>query len=209
MNWVSILINDPSILSVDASRPSKRNESTLEVEDIRKDQIEDGVIGKVYSFIKANKRPTASERARESTDTQSLLHEWQRLSIGSDGVLRRKRGTHDQIILPRKYHAMVLRELHNNMGHLGSDSVLHLARDRFYWPRMQRDVEHYVKNVCHCVKQKPLRLKIRAPLQPIITSSPFELVSIDFVHLEKSSVGFEYILVIVDHFTRYAQAYPT
>ena len=204
VNWVqvSMLINDPSILDVDASRPSTRNESTLEVEDIRKAQIEDSVIGKVYSFIKATKRPTASERAWKSTDTQSLFHEWQRLSIGSDGLLRWKRGTHDQIILPRKYHAMVLRELHSNMGHLGSDRVLHFARDRFYWPRMQRDVEHYIKNICHCVKQKPPWLKIRAPLQPIKTSSPFELVSIDFVHLEKSSGGFEYILVIVDHFTR-------
>ena len=89
VNWLSMLINNPSIPSVDTSRPSKRNESTLEVEDKRKAQIQDGVIGKVHSFIKANKRPTASERARESTDTQSLLHEWQRLSIGSDGVLRR------------------------------------------------------------------------------------------------------------------------
>ena len=122
-----------------------------------------------------------------------LLREWSKLFIDKNDVFRRKKGSYDQVILPAKYQRTVLTELHNNMGHLGAERVLHLARERFYWPRMQRDVEHYVRNICPCIKQKPPRLKPRAPLQPIITAAPFELVSINFVHLEKSSGGYEYI----------------
>ena len=95
------------------------------------------------------------------------------------------------------------------MGHLGAERVCALARDRFYWPQMSKDITHFVRNVCTCLKDKPPTLKRTAVLQPIKSSYPFELVSMDFVHLEKSKGGYEYILVVVDHLTRFARAYPT
>lgn len=74
---------------------------------------------------------------------------------------------------------------------------------------MQNEIEHYVTRTCTCLKQKTPPRGTRAPLVNIVTTQPFELVSIDFLHLDKCPGGQQYILVIDDHFTRFAQAYPT
>ncbi|KAF7640821.1 hypothetical protein LDENG_00011870, partial [Lucifuga dentata] len=93
------------------------------------------------------------------------------------------------------------------MGHQGAERTVSLVRDRFFWPYMQSDIEHYVTKACTCIKQKKPVYEPRAPLTNIVTTQPFELVCIDFLHLDRCKGGYEYILVIVDHFTRFAHAY--
>ena len=119
-----------------------------------------------------------------------------------DGQLR------PQLVLPSRFVSEVLDGVHNKTGHPGRDRTLSLLRDRFYWPGMSSDVDQWIKRCRRCLCRKSATNQ-RAPLVNIETTQPLELVSMDFLTLEPSKGGLQHILVVTDHFTRYAQAYPT
>ena len=74
---------------------------------------------------------------------------------------------------------------------------------------MQADIERFEKNIRNCLIRHKPTVQLTAPLTPIITTFPFEMVSTNFLHPERSKGGYEYILAVVGHFTHFAQAYPT
>lgn len=94
------------------------------------------------------------------------------------------------------------------MGHMGRDRTLDLVRARFYWPRMTSDIEKKVKTCDRCVRRKTLPERA-APLVNIMTTRPLELVCMDFLSIEPDRSNTKDILVITDHFTKYAVAIPT
>lgn len=173
---------------------------------LKKAQEEDTVIGDVLRYVKSKQWPRSGKQL--NTKIAALVREKHKLQMADDGLLYRKTTSRNQLLLPQKFHRLVYKELHENMGHLGVERVMNLIRERFYWAHMQRDVEHYITKVCRCLKNKRPNKPTRAPLKNIVTTYPFELVSVDFLHLERCKGGYEYILVVMDHFTRFAQAYP-
>ena len=206
--WITSLTVDEEVVDTLFRPPITREYWPMDLEFLRKAQSEDAVISRLIHF-KENGRPPQDEICLESTLVRTAMHEWNKLKLEHDGILYRKTNERKQLVLPEKYHHLVLKHLHEELGHVGANRVIELARERFYWPHMARDIEHYVTKVCECVKRRKPVVNERAPAQSIKTNAPFELLSIDFVHLEKSAGGYEYILAIIDHFTRFAQGYAT
>ena len=72
---------------------------------------------------------------------------------------------------------------------------------------MQEEVTQHVLKCSRCLRRKTTPQV--APLQPILVTQPLELVHMDYLSLEPSKGNIENVLVITDHFTRYALAYPS
>ena len=109
-----------------------------------------------------------------------------------------------QLVLPPNYRDIVFHALHNDLRHQGRDRTTSLMKQRFFWPGMNTFIKDKVKS---CDWKS--RGRISAELVNISSSSPMEIICIDYLSLERSKGGFAHVLVMADHFSRYAQAFPT
>ncbi|KAJ8404545.1 hypothetical protein AAFF_G00338120 [Aldrovandia affinis] len=123
----------------------------------------------------------------------------------SKNIISRKKSF--QYVVPAALREKVLQGVHDEAGHQGQQRTLSLARQRFYWHGLDKDVKEYVQCCRRCVFSKSPE-PARAPLESIITTRPLELVCIDFWSAEDSSNKSVDVLVVTDHFTKLAQAYP-
>ena len=179
----------------------------------RSEQETDSEIGPVVSLVRKGQHLQYKVSKDDNMGSKILLRFRDNLRL-EDGLLYRKWVYREnivylQFVLPQTFRKRTVIACHDKFGHLGMDKTLILLQERFFWPRMNDDVRTHIRNCVRCMRFKqPPEL---APMEITETSYPLELVHMDFLTIgsKKGTVKDIHVLVVTDHFTRYAQCYIT
>ena len=83
-----------------------------------------------------------------------------------------------------------------------------LLQDQFYWPGMTKDVELQIANCKWCIQFKVNHKW--AEMENIQATYPLQWEHLDYLTIEMTECGKDaHMLIITDHFMRYAQALVT
>ena len=161
--------------------------------------------------------PSAGETKRRSAVVKLLAAQWPQLII-SDGVLMRKwlneedNGVRwNQIVLPPSRRADLIRLVHGGMsgGHLGLRRTTAQVQRRAYWPGWREDVRLQLTRCSPCARYFRGKPRRQGLLQNMVVGEIGEVLALDLTGPHPvSSKGHRYILTMIDHFSRFAEAFP-
>jgi Integrase zinc binding domain len=104
-----------------------------------------------------------------------------------------------------------IKEVHDGglSGHFGRNKTGALLQDRFYWPKVMKDVNHYILRcrTCHLAKTKSQNSGLYTPL--LVPNATWEDVSMDFVMgLLRTQHSKDSIMVVVDRLSKMTHFVP-
>ena len=208
--------SDVCCRSAQTSNPADDG-ADLDLTDIKVEQRQDTDLAPIIRHLaQGTKQPEWVEVTSTSAVTKRYWAQWDMLQL-SDGVLRRRwesvdgKTTRWLVVVPMTMRKLVLQETHGSLtsGHFGTKKTLQRLRTRFYWIGMRQDVKEWCR-VCEvCVAKKGPSHVLRAPLQIHNVGAPMERIAVDITGpLPVSTSGNRYIVVAMDYFTKWPEAYP-
>lgn len=184
-------------------------------EEVKRAQRKDPRLAPLMSGLEVKRRPTWKEIARFGVSTKSLWMQWEQLEL-SAGILYRSFvrvgfGKILQMVVPFEMKRSVLQLAHDHLtaGHLGQARTLEKIRQSYFWVNYRQDVVDWVRSCVKCQRRKGTPQKRRAALQTSAVGFPLERVAMDIMGpLPVSERGHRYVLVVMDYFTKWAEAFP-
>jgi transposase InsO family protein len=121
-----------------------------------------------------------------------------------------KNAIRPRIVVPSSLWKVVFIIAHNKLGHRGVKPTLSQICESFYWAGMAKYIRRAVRGCLDCCRRKTPKPRHAGMTKSTLTSKPGEIFFIDFLNgeLPKTEQGYQWLLVVIDGFTRYPFAIP-
>jgi hypothetical protein len=199
-------------------------ESAIDIEitpmdcaDWTRKQVEDVALATLINALgRDGTKPGWTAIAPFGEEIKTLWAQWDSLRL-VDGVLCRvwenPGGTQEtlQTLVPKALRKQIFDFLHGSKtgGHFGINKTVGKIKEKFYWPKLRNDVQTWCAQCDMCAARKGPTRKIKAPLTTYVVGLPMERVAVDVLGpLPVSDSGNKYILIAMDYFTKWPEAYP-
>jgi hypothetical protein len=98
-------------------------------------------------------------------------------------------------------------DCHRQLGHAGWQKVFQTLRDRFFWPRMRQNVFQQLRYCRDCILHNTPTTTVGTAATPITAEGPNHILAVDVVPMPVAG-NIRYMLLAIDHFSKYAMAVP-
>ena len=182
-------------------------------DELRKVQLEDDIVGKVLRWLESGGEPQREELLMADPAVKYFWRFKENLAIRG-GVLKYKwMSGIDRwlLVVPEILKGTVLEFCHSKgmAGHMGIEKTKSRVLERAIWYNLRNSCEEHVKGYAVCNRQKKGYRVARGEQQLFHAGYALERVHIDIMGpLVETQKGNKYILVIVDQFTKWVEAFP-
>ena len=180
----------------------------------------------IYEHLNhANKQDNSASNNSDNQLSSTLTNHQQRsltlheFVIDEDGMLycidlstiksKAQKRVHMRVCIPMSLRQQLMQSVHNNMlsAHPGIVRMIEKLKIYVWWPGMQTDIVRYVSECLTCQRVKQSMTTI-SPQAVRLAVRPWQQLGIDAVGpLPKTHNNNEYIIDVVDHFTRYVEGW--
>ena len=182
-------------------------------QDLKRYQEMDPNLKMILAWMRTGKVPKEADLFKCNPAQKNM---WinKEIFVLKNGVLRMmvpEETDRTLLVVPSSLRNEILELCHDipAAGHQGIDRTIARMKKQFYWYGMSQDVKRYVSTCRTCSTQKKRSKKGKYPLTLYHAGAPMERIHIDFLGpLSKSINGNEYILVMVDQFTKWVEIVP-
>ena len=176
--------------------------ATQEIRDL---QLKDATLTPYFKYLEEQLLPTNESESRR------ILLECEKLEV-IDGVLYHDNPVDHSLwcmVVPSDLRQTLLKEAHSSVfsGHFSERKIYERLRRQYWWRGMRADVRRFCRACINCASRKGPGRAVRPPLNPIPVKKPFHRVAVDVLTMPLTSRGNRYIVVFMDYFTKWAEAF--